>query len=317
MRIAGPRRETAGRSWFVELSGAHTRPDDLSDHAVAEAVRRGWGIRVDAIEYAAVGFGSHHWHIATSADRWFVTVDDLDKRLVSATDSRSASARSARRCIVHGALAADHRLRVRRRSEAERVRPGSSNRSTTGYVLAVYPHVEGATGSFGPFANRAERLDIVELLTRLHAVDIPVPARATDFTIPGRERLHEAMAQTSGPWFAGPFAEPTRELLARHQGSLPATRSPRTTNSCTQCVRRERALSSAMGNRIGATSSSPPVDPCSSTGIPRSWLPPERDFWSLIDEDPEVRPHYERTTGTPARRRRASGPAACGGTSAR
>ena len=58
----------------------YTRPQDLADADVAAAVAEGWGIDVDHVEYAPVGFGSHHW-IATAADvRWFVTVDDLDAR---------------------------------------------------------------------------------------------------------------------------------------------------------------------------------------------------------------------------------------------
>ena len=37
----------------------------------------GWRVAVDALAYAPVGFGSHHWHATAGGDRWFVTVDDL------------------------------------------------------------------------------------------------------------------------------------------------------------------------------------------------------------------------------------------------
>ena len=39
----------------------NTRPDDLDDDAIAAALRDGWRFDAIAVEYAAVGFGSHHW----------------------------------------------------------------------------------------------------------------------------------------------------------------------------------------------------------------------------------------------------------------
>src|SRR5207245_10873979 len=42
------------------------------------ALRTGWRFESASIEYAAVGFGSHHWVAADPAgSRRFVTVDDL------------------------------------------------------------------------------------------------------------------------------------------------------------------------------------------------------------------------------------------------
>ena len=40
-----------------------TRPDDLSDEAVMDALGTGWGLRVRRIEYVPLGFGSYHWRV--------------------------------------------------------------------------------------------------------------------------------------------------------------------------------------------------------------------------------------------------------------
>jgi hypothetical protein len=46
-----------------------------------EALANGWGIDVDAADYAAVGAGSYHWVVSDrNGTRAFVTVDDLDKK---------------------------------------------------------------------------------------------------------------------------------------------------------------------------------------------------------------------------------------------
>jgi len=63
----------------------------LSDSAVANALRIGWGMVVDSVEYAVVGFGSHHWRASATSQRWFVTVDDLDARQRDALDSRDST----------------------------------------------------------------------------------------------------------------------------------------------------------------------------------------------------------------------------------
>jgi len=38
-----------------------TRPGQLSDAALVQALGTGWGIMPATMEYRAVGYGSHHW----------------------------------------------------------------------------------------------------------------------------------------------------------------------------------------------------------------------------------------------------------------
>jgi uncharacterized glyoxalase superfamily protein PhnB len=69
-----------------------TRPDDLEDSVLTDAVRHGWGLATESLEYRPVGFGSHYWQATDSAgQRWFLTVDELDSKLLSSEDSHDAA----------------------------------------------------------------------------------------------------------------------------------------------------------------------------------------------------------------------------------
>lgn len=271
------------------------RPSDLSDDAVAGALRDGWGIDVEAIEYAAVGFGSHHWRVASTPRRWFVTVDDLDARLLGDADSRSA-ARDRLTAALSTALA----LRSAGYEFVVSPMPDSSGHVAQSiedrFTIAVYPHIEGTTGSFGPFDSTGDRLAVVDLLARLHSADIAVPARTTDHTIPCRDRLHDAMANLSEPWSTGPFAQPAHELLRQHHRSL--RRALAAHDALVRAVEtagRPLVISHGEPHRgnVIVTAGGPVLIDWDTT-LP---APPERDLWSLIDEDHTVRSHYERTAG--------------------
>ncbi|MEM9654694.1 MAG: aminoglycoside phosphotransferase family protein [Actinomycetota bacterium] len=272
-----------------------TCPTDLSDHAVAEALRDGWGIGVEAIEYAAVGFGSHHWRATATPRRWFVTVDDLDTRLLNRTDSRPAA-----RDRLTAALSTALMLRSSGHAFVVAPTPSSSGQVARSiddrYTIAVYPHVEGAAGSFGPFDTQAERLAVVDLLARLHRADHEVPARATDHTIPSRDRLEDAMASLTEPWSAGPFAQPAHQLLRRHHHAL--QRALVAYDELVAAVRtQDQPLVITHGEphrgNVIVTSSGPLLIDWDTALL----APPERDLWSLVGEDPGVRPYYERTAG--------------------
>jgi len=40
-----------------------TRPGQLPDAALSQALAAGWGITPATMEYRAVGYGSHHWEV--------------------------------------------------------------------------------------------------------------------------------------------------------------------------------------------------------------------------------------------------------------
>jgi hypothetical protein len=86
-----------------------TRPDDLTDAQVRDALVRGWALDVVRVEHAPVGFGSHHWWVTTGDGcRWFATADDLRTRRLTADEPLSEStvrldpAREAWRLVVDG-----------------------------------------------------------------------------------------------------------------------------------------------------------------------------------------------------------------------
>ena len=84
---------TGGRSFGAPYRGAvFTRPDDLTDEEIVDSLASGWAVTVQRVEYAAVGFGSHHWHAPGASERWFVSVDDLELRRRHATDTRQDAA---------------------------------------------------------------------------------------------------------------------------------------------------------------------------------------------------------------------------------
>ncbi len=274
-----------------------TRPDDLSDHTVAAAVRDGWGIGVTAIEYAPVGFGSHHWRAANPSARWFVTVDDLDARLLGQGDSRPAALDR-----LTAALTTAHELQSGGCAFVVAPMSSSSGRVVEAiddrYVLAVYPHVEGVAGSFGRFGTRAERLAVVDLLLRLHEFDRSVPARTADFAIPSRDRLHGAMADVTAPWETGPFGQRARDLLAQHRGALEQALTAH--DELVETVRSTGApLVVSHGEPHPGNAIVTPAGPVLIDWDTALLAPPERDLWSLVDQDPAVRHHYERAAGRP------------------
>lgn len=70
-----------------------TRPDDLLDAQLIEVIGASWGLRVDDLEYIAIGFGSYHWRAITGAGQRFVTVDDLELKKRDQAEPVDASLR--------------------------------------------------------------------------------------------------------------------------------------------------------------------------------------------------------------------------------
>ena len=272
-----------------------TRPPDLPDEAVASALARGWGVEATTLAYAPVGFGSHHWHAATSTLRWFLTVDDLDARRRDETDTRHA----ARQRLV-AALSTALALRSAGVDVAIAPIPSRSDQVIEPiddrYVLAVYPWIEGVAGAFGPFANRAERLEAVDLLVAVHRTPTDqLPTGTDDHQVPSRDQLAWALTELDEPWTTGPFAEPTRDLLQRHRQPL-----LRVLAAYDELVAHIEARPRSVvithgephrGNIIRTAGGLVLID-WDTTLL----APPERDLWRLIDEDPDVRSHYEQSS---------------------
>jgi hypothetical protein len=189
----------------------NTAPD-LDERVIATALASGWALDIESLEYAAVGFGSHHW-VAGGRDgrRVFVTVDELDRPAGTpeVAFTRLAAAFETARRLRDGGL--------------EFVVAPTPNahgdvlfRLTDRFAMCVFPYLEGTAGHFGEYGSTAEVRTVRTLLERLHeaTADVTDVARREDFNLPCRPQLEAALAALDAPWRGGPYAESTRQLLA-------------------------------------------------------------------------------------------------------
>lgn len=144
-----------------------TRPNDLSDPAVADALRTGWGMTVGNIEYAPVGFGSHHWKASANSQRWFVTVDDLDARQRDVLDTRDTTATR-----LTSAFSSARAPRAGDLGFVIAPQPTGSgdvaHRVNDRYLATLYEHVDGTTYDWGAYDSHADRLEVLDRLAAIH-----------------------------------------------------------------------------------------------------------------------------------------------------
>ncbi|MEV6850699.1 aminoglycoside phosphotransferase family protein [Actinoplanes sp. NPDC051411] len=173
-------------------------PSDLSTDDIRAALALGWGITAGTVDYRAVGFGSHHW--AVDGTRWFVTADRvsgaLEPALRAAVELRGAGLEFVVAPVVTNGGRA--------------TQPAGGN-----YLLSVYPHVEGASGDFGPH-EPDRRPEIVAMLARLHATPAPPTLEPLDLDVPRLDELQKAR-HTAGD---GPYGRRATELLSAKSGLI-------------------------------------------------------------------------------------------------
>ena len=271
-----------------------TRPDDLSDEQVADAVRTAWGVPVEAIEWAAVGFGSHHWRITSGHSRWFATTDDLvtKGREIDATDRRLRDALTTAVALRDAGLPFVVAPLLTARGD---VLHAIDDR----YALALYPHVDGEPHPWGAYPSRSERLAVLELVARVHATSAAVAESALrdDVAIASRAQLIAALADLDTPWTSGPYAEPSRALLQRHGAAV--LRALDRVDRLTASVRgRGAALVVTHGEPHRANTITTSEGPVLIDWETTLLAPPERDLWAMAAEDPRIPEDYRALTGT-------------------
>jgi spectinomycin phosphotransferase len=185
-----------------------TRPPDLSDTDVATAVARGWALTGCVATYAPLGYGSHHWHVVDSSGaRWFASVDLAEV------------GGSSRRLAALGAAVEAHEAGLSfvvapLRTVADDVAVPLGDR----YALALYPHVDGRSGSFSDALSREETVELVGMLAELH--DLPTSSLSLgheSFEIPGRTRLEDSLTRLADvTHWTGAYGERVRQLLTSH-----------------------------------------------------------------------------------------------------
>ncbi|HLI72357.1 MAG TPA: phosphotransferase [Acidimicrobiales bacterium] len=193
----------------------HSRPSEVDDAAIHEALGRHWGLTVDRLDYLPEGGGAYHWVAASdTGPRWFVTCDDLDAKpwLGISRDVAFDGLVACYRTALH--LATGARLPfaaapVPGRDGALAVRLGPR------FSLAVFPYIEGTTGRWGEPAETREREELVDMLAALHAATGAAPdAPVRPLAIPCRSQLEAALHDLAGPWAGGPHSEAVRRALA-------------------------------------------------------------------------------------------------------
>lgn len=189
------------------------RPEELDDGAVAEALADGWRVDAAELEYVPVGGGSYHWTVrGADGTRAFATADDLDRKAWLG-DTRAEVFENLTRAFDTAAALRDAGLEsvvaATRSRDGETVR-----RIDERYTVAVFPFIEGETGSFGEYTT--ERDDVLRMLVELHRATPAVQriARRAELDLPGRSGLETALRELDQPWTGGPLSESARKALA-------------------------------------------------------------------------------------------------------
>ena len=147
----------------------------MAERDLRRAVAEGWRMSAAAMRYAEVGGGSYHWVVGEEgAQRWFVTVDDLDDKPWLG-DTRAA--------VLAGLRAAmDTAVALRRDAGLPFVAapvPGAGGQTVrpvdARYAVAVFPFLPGRAGRFGAVLPERERAALVDMLAALHQ-STPPPA---------------------------------------------------------------------------------------------------------------------------------------------
>jgi aminoglycoside phosphotransferase (APT) family kinase protein len=147
-----------------------------------------------SLEYAPVGWGSHHWvGVDAAGTRWFVTVDAASPHL-----SRALAA------------AADVHLDFV-------VAPVAGPVAITGeWCAALYPYLPGQSFHFGEWPSAGHRDAVRDMLIRLHTAPVPVVAARDDLAIQHRDALDGEFVT------AGPYTDRAAALITDHAAVIRA-----------------------------------------------------------------------------------------------
>jgi hypothetical protein len=296
-------------------------PGDLDEAALAGAVERGWGIRVSSMGYLAVGWGSHHWAVAgDDGARWFVTVDELEHKRVSAGESLADGFARLRASLRSAIALRDAGLEFvvapvpARGGGAAAAGQGEGRPAGGGhgggdvadgepavrfggrFAVAVYPFTEGQSYEWGEWTAE-RRAAVLGMVAEVHTA--PERARrealADDFRVPF---LDQVTAACDGwePAECGPYTRAAVLLLREHDAAI-----RRLLDRYDALVAAARAL---PGRNV-LTHGEPHPGNAMLTGD--GWrlidwdtagvAPPERDLWNLDPGDGGMLAAYAAMTG--------------------
>ena len=274
------------------MNGMRAPPRDLDEGEVAATLAAGWGVESEALDYVAIGGGSHHWIAHSSRGRRWVTVDDLEDKGFLGRD-RDSAWRALDAALRTAAVLQGERLEFvlapMPTSAGDVLRPTGAH-----YATAVYPYIEGNAYDFHQALPVGIRDRVLEMLARLHRVPAATVPNARRAAVWPSEHGHleRALQDADREWTGGPFSEPARETLQRH--------------------RREIEAAVDEFGKLAAEIERGEAAPAITHGEPhpgnllrdgrRLWLidwdtvalaTPERDLWSIVTRDPAALGIYE------------------------
>lgn len=270
------------------VSYAHlmlSEPPELDRGEIGALLADRWSITVDEIDYAPVGFGSHHWIVTDGLQRkWFVTADWL----VSADDAFPQLDRAFRLAAALSDAGVPFVLAPTPACDgAVLIRLG------TDWAVSVRPYIDADPLGAGPLTMPTERLRAVELVADLHVatpfLNVESAPRET-FDLPAIPTLMETIGELDHPWELGPYGEPARSLLhGSRQGVLELIDSYRSIARTATADQSDWVIT--HGEPHGTNILVNRADELFLIDWDTAVLGPrERDLWMILDGDgPELR----------------------------
>jgi len=278
-------------------------PSDLAEHALTAAIAQSWNIGVASLEYRALGFGSHHWEaVGAAGERWFVTVDELETKRHSSSETLDAGFARLRAALITA-------QRLRRAGLDFVVAPvptvGAEPVVRVGkrFAVALYPFLAGQSFGYGAFPSPGHRRAVVELLARLHTAPAAAvsdtaasDAAFEDFSIPYRDELEAPLDGSSHVVERGPYTRRAAELLAANAGPIRELLG-----------RYDRLVQTVRSQALRLVPTHGETHPGNTLLGAHGWLlidwdtallaPPERDLWRPALEDESLLAAYTAVTG--------------------
>jgi hypothetical protein len=289
-------------------------PADLDEGALAAVLGRAWGIDVAAMTYRPVGWGSHHWGFTDGGGgRWFVTVDELETKRLTGSESLDdgfARLRASLRAAADLRDAGCAFVVAPAPAGADRGTPAGRGVSGEGddgepvvrlgarFAVAVYPFVAGQSFTWGDGRSPEHRLGVLGMVVAVHTA--PGRARehalADEFMVPFRDQVEAVCAGDDGT-DCGPYARPLSGLFRAH---APAVRAA--LDRYDQLVAAARAQPSRAVLTHGETHPGNTMLTADGSWLLIDWdtvlvAPPERDLWNLDPGDGSILDAYAAATG--------------------
>ena len=267
-------------------------PPGLALDELTSVLARAWGIAGASVDYRPVGFGSHHWDVLDEhGRRWFVTVDELEVKRLTATETHDAAFGRLRAALTAacelretGATFAIAPVRTAAGEPLARIGPA--------FAAAVYPLVDGEAFGWGEFSSPEHRRAVFDLVLLVHAG--PAGSAPVDgFEVPHRDQLELTLDGSAVPE-AGPYAQPAVDLLRANAAPVRAL-----------LEHYDALVRQARPDRAVLTHGEP--HPGNTMLTAAGWVlvdwdtalvaPPERDLWRLDPGDGTLLDAYADATG--------------------